>query len=379
MNMAAPKSISFPALKVRQPIGEFFIGVIDSEDLVNIAYADIRRIERERDVEKYLGIQRPLSPTRVKEIQSYVHTADATFPTAVILAVDERCAEWNERRNELTLTEYTDRDRKRSISFDKIAKILDGQHRLEGLMNYAGEKFELNVTIFIDADIAEQANIFATVNLAQTKVNKSLVYDLFDLAKARSPQKTCHYIAVALDQSEDSPFYHRIKRLGVATEGRFNETLTQATVVESILRYISRDPLDDRDRLFRGKRLEPAQGSDQNRFIFRNLFIDERDPEIAKIIWNYFDAVRDRWPRAWNEFSRGNILIKTNGFRAFMRFLRLVYVEFGAGKERLSKLNVRKVLNSVTLKDNEFNVDLFPPGSSGEAALYRRLRMDTRL
>ncbi len=53
--------------------------------------------------------------------------------------------------------------------------------------------------------MAQQANIFSTVNLSQTKVNRSLAYDLFALAASRSPQKTCHDIAVALDRGKNSP------------------------------------------------------------------------------------------------------------------------------------------------------------------------------
>ena len=42
--------ISFKCLQVSQPIGNFYIGVIDSRDLVRIAFADVRKIaEEERD------------------------------------------------------------------------------------------------------------------------------------------------------------------------------------------------------------------------------------------------------------------------------------------------------------------------------------------
>jgi DGQHR domain-containing protein len=107
--------------------------------------------------------------------------------------------------------------------------------------------FGLSVTIFIGSDIADQAYIFSTVNLEQTKVSKSIVYDLFELAKTRSPQKTAHNIAVALDRDERGPFYQRIKRLGFATVDRKFETITQATFVENLLPLISPDPKEDRD------------------------------------------------------------------------------------------------------------------------------------
>ena len=64
-------SISFPCIKINQPIGEFFVGSIDCNSLREITYFDVRRIERERDIETYLGIQRPLIQKRVKEIQKY--------------------------------------------------------------------------------------------------------------------------------------------------------------------------------------------------------------------------------------------------------------------------------------------------------------------
>ena len=50
---------------------------------------------------KYLGIQRKLSPSRVKDLKEYVKSFDATFPTSIVLAVDESCASWDENSNEL--------------------------------------------------------------------------------------------------------------------------------------------------------------------------------------------------------------------------------------------------------------------------------------
>jgi DGQHR domain-containing protein len=88
------KEVVFPVLRVRQPIGDFFIGSMRAEDLFRIAYFDIRKIRESKDgIDHYLGIQHQLNMKRVSEISRYVKTLDATFPTAVILAVDERCAE----------------------------------------------------------------------------------------------------------------------------------------------------------------------------------------------------------------------------------------------------------------------------------------------
>jgi DGQHR domain-containing protein len=228
-------------MKITQPIGEFYVGAMKAKDLVEIAWFDIRQLDRRQgNVDSYLGIQRRLNEARVKELAQYVNTVDATFPTAVILAVDEVCASASPldcspatggNFYQLTLSnrpgEFDDSE---TVLFREIARVIDGQHRIAGLKDYTGEAdaFQINVAVFVGADIADQANIFSTVNLAQTKVNRSLVYDLFEYAQSRSPEKTCHDVAILLDREKGSPFSLRIKRLGTATEGRSAETLGQS-------------------------------------------------------------------------------------------------------------------------------------------------------
>jgi DGQHR domain-containing protein len=375
MNNKDPISFNMFALKVQQPIGEFFVGVLDSKRLCDITHFDVRRILREREFETYLGIQRPLNEKRVKEIQQYVQTIDACFPTAVVLSVSANCAKYDGEKRILTLSSYEDpEDTARSILYREIAKVIDGQHRIEGLKDYSGPGFDVNVSIFIDIDVAEEAYIFSTVNLAQTKVNRSLAYDLFDLARSRSPQKLCHNIAVALDQDTKSPFYHRIKRLGVATEGRFNETLTQATFVESLIDYISRNPVHDRDLYIRGKTPIKATAQESRYLIFRNMMIEKRDMEIVDVLWNYFDAVRSKWPTAWGSTGYGLILNRTNGFRALMRFLRLAYLNLVGPGEVPKRAQFDTVFARIQMNDNEFTTDNFKPGTSGEVALYNALK-----
>ena len=221
-----------PAIKLTQPIGEFYVGAIRFQDLIDISKADLRRIEEGTD--RFVGIQRKIRPDRVKEIADFVDSIDATFPTSIVLSVDELCVSFDEKRGLLLLREQTDPDVGDLVAFDAIANILDGQHRIEGLKFLDRNKtFELPVSIFISPDVSDEAYVFATVNLAQTKVNASLVYDLLDYAKAKSPQKSCHDVVVALDQFEGGPFFHKIKRLGTATPGRYGETLAQASVVSS--------------------------------------------------------------------------------------------------------------------------------------------------
>jgi len=375
--------ISLKCVKVAQPIGDFFIAAIPSEVLVEITFSDVRRMSGdEREMDSYLGIQREVDPKRVKEIAAYVNTVDACFPTAVILAVPGRCAEFDEDAGRLILrNDLNPEGGKERITRVEIAKVLDGQHRIEGLRHLKRENrpFEVNVSIFVDMDIESQAYLFSKVNLAQTKVKKSLVYDLFDYAKSRSPQKTAHNIAVALDKTESSPFYHRIKRLGVATKGRYGETITQSTFVEALLPYLTRDAVGDRDAFMRGRVPSRVSRLEEDSLIFRNMFLDERDLDISRVVYNYFLAASLRWSKAWTSEARGQMLSKTNGFRALMRLLRPLYLHIAAPGEVPEVSQFEKMFSRSKLDDSDFNTEEFKPGSSGETAMFARLRSELGL
>jgi DGQHR domain-containing protein len=339
---------------------------MDSSDLLNIAYSDVRRIEK-RDVEKYLGIEREISPQRVKELKEYVKNIDATFPSSIIIAVDSMNAKYDKTNKLLSIKNEP-----------SVAKIIDGQHRIAGLEAYGGAPFQLIVTLFIDMELEDQAMVFATINLKQTKVSKSLAYDLYEYTKSRSPQKTCHNIVKLMNNAEGSPFKGKIKILGIAT-GEPQESITQATFVERLLRYISKNANADRDLIKRGKKIEEVKGKERDELIFRNLFRADKDAYIAKNLWNYFAAVKQKWPTAWQQVKRGNILNRTTGFVALMRFLRDTYISYGNFDEVYSTKEYYSKLEPISINDDDFNPEIFKPGSSGEKELYEKLIRLSRL
>ncbi|MBW8048839.1 MAG: DGQHR domain-containing protein [Cytophagales bacterium] len=360
------QKINIKCFKVMQPLGEFYIGVINHEDLIKISYADIRRLEtgnEQREVEVYTGIQRPLSKNRVKEIGKYVNLVDATFPTSVILHIESTDIEFNEKES-ILLVPFR----------DNVAKVIDGQHRIAGLEDFSmgGDSFQINVTIFVGMELEDQAIVFATINKTQTKVNKSLVADLFSFAKHRSPQKTAHSITRALNQKEGSPFYKKIKILGTAND-KEKETITQATFSESLIKFFSKDQMEDRDIYKRGKKPEKFEGKELISRPFRNIFIDEEDWKIAKIIWNYFDAVNERWPNAWTQVKQEMILNKSTGFVSLMRFLKDAYLYFDRIGEIIEKDDFLTLLNRIEILESDFNRENYIPGSGGQSKLYKEL------
>lgn len=401
------KVLTVKCLKIIQPVGEFYIASFNARDLIDIAYADVRTLEENKNnngLDSYIGQQRKPDPKRIKQIAEYVKNVDACFPTGIIISIEPECVEYDEDTSTLILHETQDESGNIIIPYEKIAKIIDGQHRLMGL-KYAYDNpglfsqefnqsiFELNVSIFIGFDVAEQAMIFATVNLAQTKVNSSLVNDLYDFTKERSPQKLCHYITITLDADEASPFYKRIKRLGVATKGRTNETLTQATFVKSLIKYICKnDEQENRDKDIYKRGDIPAKSTDKNersKLIFRDYMIDEKDYELIDVIWDYFEAVRSKWPLAWNTYEQGYMLNKSNGFMGYMRFMKDAYnfvLEIKENHPNLAKksfyerqpneTDFSEVFRDFSLTDEDFTITNFQPGTSGEANLYKRLKVE---
>lgn len=369
------------ALRAKQPIGDIFVATVDYKLIQQMTFFDVRRrLQADRDVEKYLGIQRPLNDSRVRDLMEYVNFIDATFPTSIILAIDSEYVAYDEATQTMILSNTRKGEDKPDVAFRNLCRVIDGQHRVAGLQGFKGPDFDVLVSIFVGSDLADQAHVFATVNLEQTKVGKSLAIDLFDLAKTRSPIKTAHNISIALDNTKGSPFYKRIKRLGIATEGRVREnldgpgeTLTQATFVNALLRYITDDPKRDRDLMLRGSKLELVSGAEERRFFFRNMFIWGKDVQMGKIVEQYFLAVQQRWAEAWNFGGKGLMLNQSNGFRALMRVFGHSYNYLALPGQHVESERFLKLFERVEVESDYFTVDRFKPGTSGESALRKFL------
>ncbi|WP_174286714.1 DGQHR domain-containing protein [Sphingomonas bacterium] len=369
--------IEFDCIRATQPIGDLYVATVPYKKLIMFTHFDVRRVvSAERDVERYLGIQRPVSRSRLADLEKYVNFQDATFPTSVIVAInDQEYVEYFSDTRKLILRNYRKNETSPSIAIRQLGRVIDGQHRIAGLEAFSGQHFDVSTTIFIGADIADQGHIFATVNLEQTKVNRSLVYDLYELAQTRSPQKSAHVVAVTLDRDSESPLYKRIKRLGIATQGRVFEPVSQATFVEGVLSHITSDAKADRDEMLRGVRLQKPTGDDRYKHVLRGLFIDGKDVEIIELFYNYFSAVERKWPTAWNARGQGEVLNRTNGVRALLRFFRTAYLKVAEpGDSVRTDRFFDRVFSGISLTDAQLTVENFGAGTSGEARLYRVLK-----
>lgn len=345
-----------PLLEITQPVGTFYVGKMNSGRLIRIAKT-VRR-------DKSGGIQRSLSEERSRAIAKYCLDPDAAFPTPIILAVKEEDI-ISVKRLENTPGLY-------ELIFDdknQFAEILDGQHRIEGIKLADDFETDLMIVVMFDLTEEEKAYVFSTINSNQTKVDKSLIYDLFELSAERSPYKTCHEIARIMNSDPQSPFYERLKMLG--KKGESNTVLSQGTFVSYLCRLISNRPQEDMIRIKRGEELE-----ENPRYVLRQYFIKERDDIILKVMMNYFGAVAAVFPEEWDQSDR-YILAKTTGYGALIKVFPAMFAE-GVKERRLSRPFFEEKWRCIRefLKKNqiEFVSSDFPSGEQGQSYLAEWFR-----
>lgn len=296
--------MKIPYIKVEQPIGTFYLTAINASVLKSITEVNIRTDEGD-------GVQRPLKEKRMNEIKAFCCEPDATFPTAIVVSVYE------------DKMQYVQQNEDNSFTIDEshiIGEILDGQHRLEGL--FASGKmndFELPVVLMFNMTPQENAYIFTTINSKQTKINPSHIVDLQEYSINRSPQKTAHTIAKALNTMPDSPFYGRLKMLGISTESQENATLSQGTFASQLISLYSKNADADARALKHGELLK-----DDSSLPLRHYFINEEDATILKIIFNCFKAVSNVFAEESRNASK-SVLWKTTGYSAIIRSFPELY------------------------------------------------------
>lgn len=309
------KEVKF--IKVEQPIGTFYLTSLKASILAKIATVNRRN-------ESPDAVQREQSESRIKEISKYCGDSDATFPTPIIIAVNESAQiKIDEDSSQFLFNED-----------EVIGEVIDGQHRLEGLkMSNHITRFELPVVFMFNLYPEEKAYVFSIINSKQTRVNMSLIYDLFALSTKRSPYKTCHEIARALNKEENSPFHNRLKMLGKKEEGQDLASLSQGTFIKYLVELISKKPDEDTRKLKREEKLIISEN--EQKCVLREYFIEGQDTVIYKIILNLFSAVQNTFKEEWSQPDT-YILSKAIGFGSIIKAFPEIYKK-GVAEQDLSE------------------------------------------
>ncbi|WP_447909499.1 DNA phosphorothioation-associated DGQHR protein 1 [Brevundimonas bullata] len=342
------------ALRVEQPLGEFFVAVIPANILLDVAFSDRLRARMEGEDIGYSvsGTQREKSSSRRTQISDYINRVDAAFPNSIILAANYDEATGTIRAVETesgemdpsvwTINELDDGCFELTIpTAEKLAGIVDGQHRLDGFRQSSTEGrrgMELICSVFTALPKPYQAQLFATINSTQKPVDKSLTYEMFgynisdEPADRWTPDKLAVYLTRRLNTVEGSPLRGRVvvapKRdtaLSALMEGK-DWKVSTATVVEGILRLISSNPKRDANLMLTPplkSRSALRQGA-RDRSPMRDVFIEEQDALLFAMVLNYLKVCDTLF---WSKAKPGSFIIKTVGIQALFDILRKLAVE----------------------------------------------------
>ena len=324
--MSKDKCHKLEYIEINQPIGTMYLVKLPASIVSQIAATQTRKAYNDNQTERYIGIQRKLEDNRVKAIANYCKSRDAMFPTPIILSAPSKYFVIDEDTKTIT------------VSREGIyCSIIDGQHRIEGIKaSGLMDKFELLVGFVFDTDYGRDAYLFSIINGNQKPVSKSLIYDLFGVSKARTVEKLCNKVMRELNTNEKSLMMGRIKMLGYKDEFSPNGVVSQARLVDELIKYITDDVNRDNYDLEVGNYLKQLN---PEKYIFRESFINDDEEEIIykNIIFfnNWLESI-DRWKTKEN--SEKSILEKSLGFSAAYRLLSVLYNDIDDYQLKLNKI-----------------------------------------
>lgn len=342
MNASYP--LRLRAVKVSQPMGDFYAVSITARQLREFIFLDPTRIEsvsKKSFWYRLSGNQREASTTRTREIGAYINTVESAFPNSIILA-----GNYDDSGNLIEGTEQrwrieTDECGEYLVipSCRKVASVVDGQHRLLGFDHCSEERRDMDLlcSVYIDLPQAYQAYLFATININQRKVDKSLAYEQFgynldyEEQAGWSPDKLAVFFTRRLNLNPASPLYSHIKIAPLEADLVFPQSdekkwlLSTASIVEGILSLISSKPKADRDKLHqkapedRDRKALPDDSSP-----YREIYKEGKDDELWEIILDYLKLAQKH---LWTKATERSYIRKTVGIQALFDVLRHVALQ----------------------------------------------------
>lgn len=393
------------ALRVDQRMGTFYVAVLPAELLLQVAASDRMRAIMNPDGSGYAlkGTQRLIQDKRLNEIADYINRMDSTFPNSIIVAAnydlntgfdqgeleyiseEESGAPVDDSRV-WTVSESADGCHTLTIpTAEKLAAVIDGQHRLFSFARaepQAMQSMNLLCSVFIDLPKALQAQIFATINSTQKRVDRSLTYELFGYNVSDeeedfwTPDKLAVFFTRRLATDKDSPLRGRVmvapkrdaalQELASAADWR----VSTAVVVDGILRLFSTNPKRDAN-IMRKDEASPRRellNGPKDRSPLREVYIEGNDAVIYKMVLNYLKACEDVF---WQGASRDSFIFRTIGVQAVFDILRKIAAQSYEEKDISVGYFTDKIDGA---RDLDFSEERFRnPSGSGRTFIRRTI------
>jgi len=378
--------LSLPAIKVMQPLGEFFVFSIKAEILRKITYLDptrISEVDKKSFFYNLIGSQREHSIPRAKKIAKYINTVEAAFPNSIILAGNYiKNGEFQEDENKRwkIIPEKNGAYRLEIPTDSQMASVIDGQHRLLGFdyCDIERRDMELLCAVYMDLPQAYQAYLFATININQRKVDKSLAYEQFgynlddENQDSWAPDKCAVFLTRKLNLNPISPLYQHIKIAPLEEDLIFPILeinlwkVSLASIVEGIIRLLSSDPNGDRDILHKLPLLRRSRSILRNDTApLRQEFLNCKDDLIYTIISDYFLLCSDI---LWKSRKESSYIVKTVGIQALFDILRQISSDIP-----VEKINEKAKTVLLANKYSDFSHSIYQASGKGRVRIKNTL------
>ncbi|MDT8444691.1 MAG: DGQHR domain-containing protein [Desulfuromonadales bacterium] len=175
-------------------------------------------------------------------------------------------------------------------------------------------RLSLNSCFILDYDRSIIARLFYTINYTQKSVNKSLLYHLTaEFSTEINEINFLHDVVKALNESEKSPFFKRIKMLGVSpremdSDDKKMMTLSQAFLIDYFLYTLIAKKVSSA--------IQP---------IFYYYYKHDERFAIVRFIVSYFTAAKEILPE-WDN-PKESMISKSVGVGALIKVLNYVFIK----------------------------------------------------
>lgn len=308
----------------------YYLCKMSGNILTNISY-----VARRGETEEQGAVQRILNKRRITGIKDFLLNG-GYFPNNIILNfVKTENITIDKNSNSLSI-----------VTEPRIAQIIDGQHRVEGLKeaikisNEIGD-VEFPVLLTLNIETAKCAEIFVSINTEQKSVPKSLIYDLYGLLNIQNRDFSVDRgtdIAEILNKDELSPYQGFIKFPG---SRKLKGGIQLSTLVNNLKPLVKRD----------GE--------------FNKYSIDTLETQ-AKVLINYFRAIESCYDKDWDKLS--NPFLFASGFGAAIDVFISKVLPYSFAQKKFSEAFFKSIIQ---MSKTELIHQSIVKGLGGEAARER--------
>lgn len=390
-------AFKYKVIEVNQPLGTFYVFKISAFDLRQLVDTEPYFLTLENNEFQNDGIQRRFNEDRGKEIAKFLRSTESALPNSIIIAGNTK--NFSEENQWKIVKETVNNCTDDYLLIPELiinGAVIDGQHRLfsfKHLSNDEQKNYELLCTLYLDLPNPYQAYIFATINMNQRKVDKSLAYELYgyDLndedSNKWSPEKLAVFLTRKLNTNEQSIFKGHILLAANSDEilGKLSESnsidwsISTAALVEGILSLITNNPKRDRDELqiiYKSKRTRLVLKEINSSAPLRNYYIENNDLLIYTILINFFKASYD------SLYKLNSILFKTVGIQVQFIVLKKILQKLEDDKDisiDYFSHQVNMFFSKVIDKNIDFNDSFFQLSGIGKTRMKNVLLIGMEL